>query len=94
MNDVASSHSPVSPVTGRRPLGNAEGVLIALRHCTADEAFDELVAAARRQRVPIFTLASALVDLAAGHGDESADIAARAAESEWADLLGRQGRSS
>jgi hypothetical protein len=88
MSRVQTRHPPSA---GRRPLGNAEGVLIALRRCSADDAFAELVAAARRHCVPVFTLASALVDLAAGQcPDPDREAADRAARDEWAGLLRRQ----
>jgi AmiR/NasT family two-component response regulator len=74
-------------VLGRRSLGNAEGVLITLRHCSADEAFDELVAAANRRRVPLFRLACAVVQLAA-EGTLTKDEPCQAAQAEWPGLLG------
>lgn len=76
-------------VQGRRVLDTAEGVLIALRGFSSDAAFHELLAAAERHRLPLFTIASALVDLASRE-KQSADVvpAARSvAENEWGVLL-------
>lgn len=71
-------------------LDRAEGVLIGLRRCSSQDAFDEVVQAAQRHQVPVFAIASALVDLASGHGESSDDSAARAAaEHEWAELVTR-----
>src|SRR5689334_21000565 len=74
---------------GRRVLDTAEGVLIGLRGCDANAAFDELVRAARNHDIPVFSMAAALVELAAGN-DESSDIfadAQSAALREWGRLL-------
>jgi hypothetical protein len=74
---------------GRRMLDTAEGVLIGLRSCDVDAAFDELVRAARTHDVPIFSMAAALVELATG-SDDAADIAAdaqTAAQRQWGGLL-------
>jgi len=73
--------------TDARMLDRAEGVLVALRRCTIDEAFDEIVRASKRHRVPALRIARALVTLAedtACDTDPSADAAARY---EWACLL-------
>jgi ANTAR domain len=74
---------------GRRVLDTAEGILIGLRGCTTDSAFHELVLAAKTHFVPVFTIASALVELAAGN-DEFSDLppkAQTAARDEWSRLL-------
>lgn len=66
-------------------LDRAEGVLIALRRCTMEEAFDEIVRASKRHRVPTLSIAAALVALAQGspfEGDATA-----AARYEWCSLL-------
>jgi hypothetical protein len=77
-------------LTGRRPLDTAEGVLIGLRHCTPKEAFEELVAAANRYGLPVFSLASALIDIAAGESAGQADNAAAVAvHAEWDPIIGR-----
>lgn len=64
-----------------RMLDVAKGVLVAARRCTVDEAFDELVATAKRYQVGVFALSVALVDLAndpaALHTGLSAEVARR-----------------
>jgi hypothetical protein len=75
---------------GRRILDSAEGVIITLRRCELDDAFRELVSAAHRNGVPIFTLAMALVEMTSGHDDQHTTVspqARRAAHREWASLL-------
>jgi hypothetical protein len=74
---------------GRRMLDTAEGVFIGLRGCDAGAAFDELVRAAQTHDIPIFRMATALVDLATGTGDSAtlADGAQSAAAHEWGALL-------
>lgn len=47
-----------------RVLDTARGILIALRRCPAETAFDELHNAAQRHRLPVFEIAWALVHLA------------------------------
>jgi hypothetical protein len=74
---------------GRRMLDTAEGVLIGLRGCDAGAAFDELVRTAQTHDIPIFSMATALVDLATRTG-HSADIPAEAqsaARREWGALV-------
>lgn len=72
---------------GRKCLDTAEGVLVALRHCTVDEAFREIIRAAQLHQVPLFTLADALVTAASG-GAECPNAAARTAVlAEWGPLL-------
>lgn len=76
-------------VQGRQVLDTAEGILIALRRFSPDAAFHELLSAAERHRLPLFTVASALVDLAS-HEEQSAGLALPAqsvAEGEWGELL-------
>jgi hypothetical protein len=89
MHDIPAQHLTAP---GRRSLGNAEGVLINLRHYSADEAFDELVAVSNSRRVPLFTLASAVVELAAG-GQVAHEGALLAAQAEWPALRGLELRS-
>jgi hypothetical protein len=79
------------PTNGRRVLDVAEGILIALRHCSAEQAFDELVTTSTRRNVPLFALAQALINLAAGRCETEPDHAARAVRSQWADAF--DGRS-
>ncbi|WP_322857196.1 hypothetical protein [Mycobacterium shigaense] len=57
--------------TGQRSLGAAEGVLVALRHCTLDEAFIDIVETAKRHGVAPLELANAL--MAVAQNDESRD---------------------
>ena len=73
--------------TDARMLDRAEGVLVALRRCTIDAAFDEIVSASKRHRVPTLRIARALVALAeksALGGDLDASAAAR---HEWGSLF-------
>jgi hypothetical protein len=50
--------------SGQRSLGAAEGVLVALRHCSLDEAFIDIVQTAKRHNVAPMGLADALVAIA------------------------------
>ena len=73
--------------TDARMLDRAEGVLVALRRCTINAAFDEIVGASKRHRVPTLRIARALVALAENSalgGDPDATAAARA---EWGSLF-------
>lgn len=73
---------------GVRALDRAEGVLMALRRCSCDDAFGELLEAARRQHVPVFTIASALVELVDGSNTLASDpIASAAANRQWGELI-------
>jgi AmiR/NasT family two-component response regulator len=69
----------------RRMLDRAEGVLIALRRCTIDTAFDEIVRASKRHRVPTLSIAAALVALVQDSPWD--DDATAAARYEWGSLL-------
>ena len=73
-------------------LDRAEGVLVGLRRCTIDAAFDEIVAASRRHNVPALRVAQALVELAEGKQPRDAD-AAGVARAEWSELLAEVTRS-
>ena len=76
---VGSARKPDS-----RVLDTAVGILIGWRRCSAHSAFRELIAVSERHRVPIFTLAAALVRLAGRDDDPRGDTAAElAAEREW-----------
>jgi hypothetical protein len=55
---------------GRRIVDTALGILIGLRRCSSDAAFQELHDAAQRHRIPAFPMAWALVHLA-GRGAQS-----------------------
>jgi hypothetical protein len=73
---------------GARILDTAEGVLIALRGCSLNEAFVEIVQTAKAHNVSTLSLADALVALAQDQGsqdgDDAAFVAARAA---WGHLV-------
>ena len=75
---------------GARILDTAEGVLIAVRGCTLNQAFVEIVQTAKAHNVSTLSLADALVALAQNQasqdGDDAALVAARAA---WGHLLDR-----
>lgn len=73
---------------GARILDIAEGVLVALRGCTVNQAFVEIVQTAKTHGVGTLSLADALVALAEDRtatGDDAALLAARGA---WEDLFG------
>ncbi|RYF58239.1 MAG: ANTAR domain-containing protein [Comamonadaceae bacterium] len=88
---MAALHSqttthPRGPGARTRALDTAEGVLIGIRRIGTANAFDELVTAARRHGVSVFTLAEALVALA-GENELPEPTAARAARAEWGALF-------
>jgi len=66
-------------------LDRAEGVLMALRRCTIDAAFSEIVRASNRHRIPTLRLAAALVAMVQGAMLD--DDATAAARYEWGALL-------
>jgi AmiR/NasT family two-component response regulator len=68
-----------------RVLDRAEGVLIAVRRCTTDAAFGEIVRASKRHRVPTLGIAAALVALA--QDSQLQGGAAAAARYEWGSLF-------
>lgn len=68
-------------------LDRAEGVLMALRHCTVEAAFREIVEASKRHGVPTLSIARALVGLTVDALPDTG--AAAAARYEWGSLLGR-----
>lgn len=74
---------------GARILDNAEGVLMGLRRCDADAAFNEILCAATQHGVPVFALAEALVTLTGGVAlpDSRSCAAITAAQREWGVLL-------
>jgi hypothetical protein len=74
---------------GRRALDLAQGILIGLRRCTTEAAFDELVTVAHRHGVSVSAVASALMMLATrtaaeADSDRDALVVARLA---WGDLV-------
>ena len=73
--------------TDARMLDRAAGVLVALCHCTSDEAFDEILSASKRHRVPALRVACALVTLAQQTGDEHDHHAIAAARYERGSLM-------
>jgi hypothetical protein len=78
----------LDPQSGRI-LDTAQGILIGLRRCRSEAAFQELLVAAQRHTVPVFAMAWALVHLACG-GDKSPETfnaAQSAARHEWGQLL-------
>ena len=84
---VPSQISP-GPHDGRM-LDTALGILIGLRRCRSEAAFQELLVAAQRHRVPICAMAWGLVHLTCG-GDRSPETfnaAQIAARHEWGRLL-------
>lgn len=75
------------PSSGRI-LDTARGIIIGLRRCRSETAFDELHSAAVRHRVPVFAMAWALVHLA-GEGEKTSSFteAQSAARHEWGQLF-------
>ena len=82
--------SPISPdPQGGRMLDTALGILIGLRRCRSEAAFEELLFAAQRHRVPVSAMAWGLVHLTCG-GDispEALTAEQSAARHEWGRLL-------
>jgi hypothetical protein len=70
-----------------RMLDRAEGVLLALRRCSIDEAFSEIIRASKRHHIPTFCIASALVALAENSAGPPDPHATAAARYEWGSLL-------
>lgn len=80
--------SPDARRAGARILDTAEGVLIALRGCTLNQAFVEIVQTAKRHNVSTLSLADALVAIAQTQGVPNVDDAAfAAAHATWGDFL-------
>lgn len=81
-----SDRSPDPRRAGARVLDTAEGVLIALRGCTLNQAFVEIVQTAKRHNVSALSLADALVAIAqtrvSQNGDDT-DAAFVAARATW-----------
>jgi hypothetical protein len=75
--------------SGQRSLGTAEGVLVALRHCSRDEAFNDIVQTAKQHSVAPLELADALVTIAENDVTHNLDDAIIAAvDHAWGALLG------
>jgi hypothetical protein len=86
---TGGKHSMTLEAHGGRILDTAKGILIGLRRCPSETAFHELLSAAQRHKMPVFTMAWALVHLANG-GENSAHTCADAqlaARDEWGQLL-------
>jgi hypothetical protein len=66
-------------------IDRAAGVLVALRRCALSDAFDELLDASKRHRIPPLRVARALVALAEGVVEDH--DAAAAARYEWGTLM-------
>lgn len=68
-----------------RALDTAVGILVGWRRYSTYAAFRELLSASERYKVPLFKLASALVDMASGtaESETGVDAARLAAEREW-----------
>lgn len=73
----------------RRSLDLAQGILIGLRRCTTEAAFDELVTVAHKHGASVSAVASALVTLTTRTVDETdSDRDALAiAHLAWGDLV-------
>jgi hypothetical protein len=87
MANWVPAQTTCGPNSGRI-LDTARGILIGLRRCRSDAAFDELHTAALRHRVPVFAMAWALVHLA-GEGEKTSSFidAQSAARHEWGSLF-------
>jgi hypothetical protein len=73
--------------TDARMLDRAEGILVGLRRCTVEAAFDEIVSASRRNRVPALRMACALVALAENSAGRDNNDAIDVARREWGEFL-------
>ncbi|MDN4517220.1 MULTISPECIES: ANTAR domain-containing protein [Mycolicibacterium] len=73
---------------GARILDTAEGVIIALRRCTLNQAFTSLVQTAKSHNVAPLSLADALVAIAEGQPTDDLDAeAVRVAAQTWGPML-------
>ena len=86
----ASGRSQDPRRAGARILDTAEGVLIALRGCTLNQAFVEIVQTAKTHDVSTLSLADALVALAQNQSSQDGgDVAFVAACAAWGRLFDR-----
>ena len=86
MDKVGRSQDPRR--AGARILDTAEGVLIALRGCSLNRAFVEIVQTAKAHNVSTLSLADALVALAQDQGSQDGqDAAFDAARTTWGHLF-------
>ena len=78
-----------------RVLSTAQGILIGIRRCDSEAAFNELLGAAQRNRLPVFAMAWALVHLAS-HGDKATEScsARTGARREWGRLFAASAEST
>ena len=84
----ASGRSQDPRRAGARILDTAEGVLIALRSCSLNQAFVEIVQTAKAHNVSTLSLADALVALAQNQASQNEqDAAFGAARAAWGHLL-------
>ena len=84
----ASGRSQDPRRAGARILDTAEGVLIALRGCSLNQAFVEIVQTAKAHNVSTLSLADALVALAQNQASQNEqDAAFGAARAAWGHLL-------
>ena len=93
MEEWAAGHV-IESLQAQRDVDIAAGILMGLRRCDACTAHEELLGAARRHRVAVMAIASALVDLTCVHGEplgETLGPAHSAAQREWGGLLGAGG---
>ena len=83
-----SGRSPDPRRAGARILDTAEGVLIALRGCSLNQAFVEIAQTAKNHNVSTLSLADALVAMAQTQASQDVDDAAfAAARITWGHLL-------
>ncbi|MCW2653727.1 MAG: putative RNA-binding protein [Mycobacterium sp.] len=82
----ALTPAPGGYTGGARMLDRAEGILVGLRRCRVESAFDEIVGASQQHVVPALRVARALVELAEGREPSDLDAAAVARE-KWGHLL-------
>ena len=88
-----SGRSPDPRRAGARILDTAEGVLIALRGCSLNQAFVEIVQTAKSHNVSTLSLADALVAIAQTQASQDVDDAAfAAARATWGHLWDRTGQ--
>ena len=84
-----SGRSPEPRRAGARILDTTEGVLIALRGCSLNQAFVEIVQTAKRHNVSTLSLADALLAMAQTQTSQNIDDAAfAAARATWGHLFG------
>ena len=72
----------------RPVIEQAKGVLVGATHCTADEAFTQLVSASQNSNIKLSLLAASIVSMASGRGVHNAQSRAVDAviRSRWGDL--------